>query len=508
MNPGERQCRCYTALVLIGAALVLAAVAPDSHQRNDVRSLKELHLKDRPLATHYHRVDPNSFSYRSERSVGPAIPNAEEKQQQATPPAAYSSEAEKKAASAKDVGLSEAPLADAAHSGVKAANESVISTAGSESETERKGRLMEKLKAWYKGKESEKEDPRGIIINSHLSTGHLDPHGHHHHIPVYHQPPFVQPIIIGTGGGSKDEDPVVITKPVTHYITVTQPVAITVTETQKPSHVLTHTTVSTYMTPSHVYIQEPKTLGPVTVTLGSHEANWGWNSYGMGEAGGSIGGDHVVYLVKPGHGSGVSSSSQIVIQEAPSAGSGDKPTTSEVMVIESPGHVLNKGIQTIKDTFSGIYNVGKGIKDKFDSQVSSLFDKDDHEVIVVHKPHTVTVSSSKSTVASSKPYGDPHSDAAVQAPRARLRQGRFRGPRPLPRRQNYDRSETCNLYYNHNNGHCKHARLYTLRLRRRRSRRIQEMKKKMEAKEEEKKKEEEQKESEKKRLKEGKTNKD
>ncbi|XP_047484649.1 uncharacterized protein LOC125036224 isoform X2 [Penaeus chinensis] len=373
---GERQCRCYTALVLIGAALVLAAVASDSHQRNDVRSLEELHLKDRPLATNYHRLDPNS-SYRSERSVGPALPNAEKKPQQATPPEA------EKAALAKDVGLPEAPLAVAAHSGVKAANESEARTAGSESGTERKGRLIEKLKEWYKGKEPEKEEPSGIIINSHLSTGHLDPHGHHHHIPFYHQPPFVQPIIIGTGGGSKDEYPVVITKPVPHYITVTQPVAITVTETVKPSHILAHTTLSTYMTPSHVYIQETNTLEPVTVTLGSHEANWGWNFFGEGDGGGSIGGDHVVYLVKPDHGSGGSSSSQ---------------TTSEVMVIESPGHVLNKGIQKIKDTFSGIYNVGQGIKDKFNSQVSSLFGKDDHEVIVVHKPHTVTVASSKPTV--------------------------------------------------------------------------------------------------------------
>lgn len=309
-------------------------------------------------------------------------------------------EKKKAVAAAKPVGPPVAPLALAARSEVKAANESVAGAAGSESETERKGRLMEKLKAWYKGKEPEKEEPSGIVINSHLSTGNMDPHGHghHHHIPFYHQPPFVQPIIIGTGGGSKGEVPIIITKPVPHYVTVTHPVAVTVTETATPSHLLAHTTLSAYMTPSHVYIQEPHTMEPVTVTLGSHEADWGWDFYGGSEAGGSTGGEHVVYLVKPGHDSGVSGSSQIVIQEVPSAGSGGKPTTSEVMVVESPGHVLNKGIQTIKDTFSGIYNVGKGIKDKFDSQVSSLFGKEEHKVIMVHRPHTVTMASSKPTV--------------------------------------------------------------------------------------------------------------
>lgn len=83
---GERHSRCRTALALIAAALALAVVASESLQRNDARSLEELHLKERTLATHYHRVDPNSFSYRRERSVGPAVPNAQEKQQQATPP--------------------------------------------------------------------------------------------------------------------------------------------------------------------------------------------------------------------------------------------------------------------------------------------------------------------------------------------------------------------------------------------------------------------------------------
>ncbi|ROT85809.1 hypothetical protein C7M84_006160 [Penaeus vannamei] len=399
---GERwhHSRCSAALLLIAVVLALAAVASESHQRSVSRPLEELHLKERPLATHYHRVDPHSFSYRSERSVGPAIPSAQEERQQATPPGA-----ERKAAAAKPVGPPVAPLAIATPAGAKAANESVAVAAGSGSETDRKGRLMEKLKAWYKGKEPEKEDPTGIVINSHLSTGgHLDGHGHHHHVPFYHQPPFVQPIIIGTGGGiGQGDQPIVITKPVTHYVTVAHPVAVTVTETvmqdfATSSHILVHTTLSAYMTPSHVFIQEPHTLEPVTVTMGSHEADWGWDIFGEGEVSASSGGEHVVYLMKPGHGSGGAASSQIVIQEVPSAGSGGKPTTSEVMVVESPGHVLNKGIQSIKDTFSGIYSVGKGIKDKFDSQVSSLFGKDETQVIMLHQPHTVTVPASKPTV--------------------------------------------------------------------------------------------------------------
>lgn len=85
---GERwhHSRCSAALLLIAVVLALAAVASESHQRSVSRPLEELHLKERPLATHYHRVDPHSFSYRSERSVGPAIPSAQEERQQATPP--------------------------------------------------------------------------------------------------------------------------------------------------------------------------------------------------------------------------------------------------------------------------------------------------------------------------------------------------------------------------------------------------------------------------------------
>ncbi|XP_042857296.1 uncharacterized protein LOC122243711 [Penaeus japonicus] len=190
---------------------------------------------------------------------------------------------------------SEAPLLIVRYSGAREGNSSESGAEAAEpgSEADRKGKFIEKFKEWYKGKD--KKETGAIIINSHHLTSGLDSHGHHHH-PHYHQP-FVQPIIIGTGS-SKGEDPVVITKPVTHYVTVAHPVAFTVTETvvqghSTPTHVLIHTTLSTYMTPSHVYIQEPQTMQPVTISLGhSHETDWGW-------VGGSTGDDHVVYVMKP-----------------------------------------------------------------------------------------------------------------------------------------------------------------------------------------------------------------
>ncbi|XP_042857294.1 uncharacterized protein LOC122243709 [Penaeus japonicus] len=195
---------------------------------------------------------------------------------------------------------SEAPLLIVRYSGAREGNSSESGAEAAEpgSEAARKGKFIEKFKEWYKGK---KEEASAIVINSHLSAGGLDSHGHHHY-PHYHQP-FVQPIIIGTGS-SKGEDPVVITKPVTHYVTVAHPVAFTVTETieghSTPSHVLIHTTISTYMTPSHVYIQEPKTMQPITISVGhSHETDWGWDFFGKGEVGGSTGDDHVVYVMKP-----------------------------------------------------------------------------------------------------------------------------------------------------------------------------------------------------------------
>ncbi|XP_042888476.1 uncharacterized protein LOC122263905 [Penaeus japonicus] len=100
---------------------------------------------------------------------------------------------------------------------------------------------------------------------------------------------------------------------------------------------------------------------------------------------------------------GLTGGSHVVIQEeVPSVGAGGSPTTSEVMVVESPGHVLDKGIKKIRDTFSafnsGIYSMGQGIKDKIDTQVSSLFGQDDHKVIMIQQPHIVTVPATKPVV--------------------------------------------------------------------------------------------------------------
>lgn len=125
-------------------------------------------------------------------------------------------------------------------------------------------------------------------------------------------------------------------------------------------------------------------------------SKWGWDMFGLGKPSMNDD-DHVVYVMKPkppAH--EFTSGTQILIQEeAPS-----KPSASEVLVVESPRHLLERGIQKIKDTFSGIFKIGKGIKENIDSSVSSLFKKEvpnDAQVIVI-EPHIVTVPAAEHVV--------------------------------------------------------------------------------------------------------------
>lgn len=186
----------------------------------------------------------------------------------------------------------------------------------------------------------------------------------------------------------------------TQYVTVPHAVAVTFTETvtKATPSVLVHTThvtpsyvtayvtnshVHAYVTPSHVHIQEPHTVHPVIIGVEQQGSGWGWNKPGHGAHSQGDGG-HVVYVMKPkppAH--EVTSSAHIIIQEQ-----------------ESP-RLVDKGIQKIKDTFSGIYKIGEGIRENIGSSVSSLFKKEnpgEAEVIVIEQPHVVTVTAAEPVV--------------------------------------------------------------------------------------------------------------
>lgn len=281
----------------------------------------------------------------------------------------------------------------------EAANSSrAESGAPTERASARGPRFIGKFKDWYegKGKEKKEEEDRDIVV---ITTG-TGGHDHHYPSPHHHHQPIVQPIIIGTGShghGHEHHHPVVLTK--TQYVTVPHAVAVTFTETvtQARPSILVHKThvapsymtayvtkshVHAYVTPSHVHIQEPHTVQPVILGIESHGSgsDWGWDMLGHGAHGHDDGG-HVVYVMRPkppAH--EATGGAHIVIQEQ-----------------EASPHIMDKGVQKIKDAFSGIYKIGEGIG----SSVTSLFKRDkadEAEVIVIEQPHVVTVTASKPVV--------------------------------------------------------------------------------------------------------------
>ncbi|ROT85811.1 hypothetical protein C7M84_006162 [Penaeus vannamei] len=333
MSVCRRHIHAWAVLVLSAATLALAAAAVASGSHR--RSF------ERPLATHNTLVGIGSSPKRSAVHVAPTAPRTQEEQQQTTPPGILRRPVSAEEAEPETTGAAETPLllASPRPSDDEAANSS---RAESGAPTER----------------ASARGPRFI--------GKFKDCPHHHHQPI------VQPIIIGTGHG--------------HTNTITLSPSILVHKTHvAPSYMTAYVTkshVHAYVTPSHVHIQEPHTVQPVILGIESHGSgsDWGWDMLGHGAHGHDDGG-HVVYVMRPkppAH--EATGGAHIVIQEQ-----------------EASPHIMDKGVQKIKDAFSGIYKIGEGIG----SSVTSLFKRekaDEAEVIVIEQPHVVTVTASKPVV--------------------------------------------------------------------------------------------------------------
>ncbi|XP_068223232.1 uncharacterized protein [Palaemon carinicauda] len=342
-------------------------------------------------------------------------------------------------------------------------------------------------------------------------------HHHVHPPPVYHYPhhhqqPVVKPIIIetgrGKGGGNKKKkggkgsaaasvytetvvvtkpQPVVLTHTVTHhththphpvYIPPSKPVYVKPSEiyveSSKPvystshvhitthttiysttSHVYTHTTANTpYLTPSHIYIQEPHTeYVAVSVETQDHGWGWGWDLFGSKGKGSGYESGHVQVIGGSGqhHGAGkgqgqvvyvmerphvtpqVVTTHVVVQQQVPLTTHLAHPSTSEVVFMERPAQTIKKGLEKVKETFKafgdGIKGVGDriaegvhNIKSKFsfqskgneDSQYVLLQPQSTHSVLVVTSAAPQTVVIQKPVIQTTRPKPVVHTIATYQ----------------------------------------------------------------------------------------------